>query len=149
VTQNRIRLQPDRNTFIVVISYNLTPSTEGFGYKWCPAIRWEDLVAKKGFTIKCPHTDPRESAFRFQAWVQTDVNDTVARFVRSGVSSGPSYPCSISENTPNFVLSFALRLSWKTYFPTIWSTESTTKMLIRIGIVSCGKAESCLFILWS
>jgi vacuolar protein sorting-associated protein 13A/C len=59
----------------------LSLSSEGFGYKWCPAIRWEDLVAKKSFTIRCPHTDPREAAFRFQAWVQTDINDSVARFI--------------------------------------------------------------------
>ncbi|KAK7058962.1 Vacuolar protein sorting-associated protein 13 [Paramarasmius palmivorus] len=58
VSQNRIRIQPD----------------QGFGYKWCGAIRWEDLVAKRSFTIKCPHTDPREAAFRFQAWVQSDLN---------------------------------------------------------------------------
>ncbi|KAG6851060.1 hypothetical protein H0H93_002952 [Arthromyces matolae] len=56
VTQNRIRVQPD----------------QGFGYKWCSAIRFEDLLARKSFTIKCPHTSPEEAAFRFQAWVQTD-----------------------------------------------------------------------------
>ncbi|KAJ6604648.1 vacuolar protein sorting-associated protein 13 [Mycena vulgaris] len=60
VTLNKVRIQPD----------------QGFGYKWCPAIRWEDLTAKKSFTVKCPHTDPREAAFRFQAWVQTDADDT-------------------------------------------------------------------------
>ncbi|KAG6813789.1 hypothetical protein H0H92_007201 [Tricholoma furcatifolium] len=52
VTQNRIRIQPD----------------QGFGYKWCSAIRFEDLMARKSFTIRCPHTDPEEAAFRFQAW---------------------------------------------------------------------------------
>ncbi|KAF5370222.1 hypothetical protein D9615_010080 [Tricholomella constricta] len=62
VMQNKIRLQPD----------------QGFGYKWCTAIRFEDLMAKKSFTIKCPHTDPAEAAFRFQAWVQTDARDPVA-----------------------------------------------------------------------
>ncbi|KAJ7706184.1 vacuolar protein sorting-associated protein 13 [Mycena rosella] len=56
VTLNKIRIQPD----------------QGFGYKWCSAIRWEELTAKKSFTIKCPHTDAREAAFRFQAWVQSD-----------------------------------------------------------------------------
>ncbi|KAF5375265.1 hypothetical protein D9758_000284 [Tetrapyrgos nigripes] len=58
VNQNKIRIQPD----------------QGFGYKWCPAIRWEDLVTNKSFSIKCPHTDPKEAAFRFQAWVQSDLN---------------------------------------------------------------------------
>ena len=52
---------------------------EGFGYKWCSALRWEDLVFRKGFTIKCPHADPQEAAFRFQAWVQTDGNDSATR----------------------------------------------------------------------
>lgn len=46
--------------------------TEGFGYKWSSAIRWEDLLAKRSFTIRCPHADPSEAAFRFQAWVETD-----------------------------------------------------------------------------
>ncbi|KAJ7181657.1 vacuolar protein sorting-associated protein 13 [Mycena crocata] len=62
VTLNKIRIQPD----------------QGFGYKWCSAIRWEELIAKRSFTIKCPHTDPREAAFRFQAWVQTD-DDAASR----------------------------------------------------------------------
>ncbi|KAG6890404.1 hypothetical protein C0995_008758 [Termitomyces sp. Mi166 len=60
VAQNRIRIQPD----------------QGFGYKWCSAVRFEDLLAKKSFTIKCPHTDPKEAAFRFQAWVQIDPYDS-------------------------------------------------------------------------
>ncbi|KAJ7634302.1 vacuolar protein sorting-associated protein 13 [Mycena polygramma] len=63
VTLNKVRIQPD----------------QGFGYKWCPAIRWEDLMAKRSFTLKCPHTDQREAAFRFQAWVQTDVEDAHSR----------------------------------------------------------------------
>lgn len=62
-TKNRVRIQPD----------------QGFGYKWCSALRWEDLVFRKGFTIKCPHADPQEAAFRFQAWVQTDGNDSATR----------------------------------------------------------------------
>ncbi|TFK41159.1 vacuolar protein sorting-associated protein vps13 [Crucibulum laeve] len=61
--RNRIRIQPD----------------QGFGYKWCSAIRWEDLIAKKSFTIRCPHGDPKEAAFRFQAWVQTDAHDSIPR----------------------------------------------------------------------
>ncbi|KAJ7487596.1 vacuolar protein sorting-associated protein 13 [Mycena galericulata] len=63
VTLNKIRIQPD----------------QGFGYKWCSALRWEELIAKKSFTVKCPHTDPREAAFRFQAWVQTDADDASTR----------------------------------------------------------------------
>lgn len=57
--------------------------SEGFGYKWCTPIRWDDLLARKGFTIKCPHTDPKEAAFRFQAWVQTDLDsaDSTFRFI--------------------------------------------------------------------
>ncbi|KAJ7254114.1 hypothetical protein B0H12DRAFT_1202424 [Mycena haematopus] len=63
VTLNKVRIQPD----------------QGFGYKWCSAIRWEDLLSRRNFTIKCPHTDPREAAFRFQAWVQTDLDDMSSR----------------------------------------------------------------------
>ncbi|KDQ63547.1 hypothetical protein JAAARDRAFT_29565 [Jaapia argillacea MUCL 33604] len=63
VGHNRIRLQPD----------------QGFGYRWSPAIRWEDLIAKKNPTIRCPHGDEREAAFRFQAWVDTDITEAVAR----------------------------------------------------------------------
>ncbi|KAJ2927125.1 hypothetical protein H1R20_g9964, partial [Candolleomyces eurysporus] len=55
----RVRIQPD----------------QGFGYKWCTPIRWEDLVARKSFAIKCPHSDPKEPTFRFQAWVQTDASE--------------------------------------------------------------------------
>ncbi|KAL1697196.1 hypothetical protein GGG16DRAFT_107114 [Schizophyllum commune] len=63
VMQTRVRIQPD----------------QGFGYKWCSAIRWEDLVARQSFSIKCAHSDPHEAAFRFQASVQTDARDTAAR----------------------------------------------------------------------
>ncbi|KAH7930968.1 vacuolar protein sorting-associated protein 13 [Leucogyrophana mollusca] len=63
VTQNRIRLQPD----------------QGFGYRWCSSIRFDDLIAKKNLTISCPHNDQREAPFRFQAWVQTDMSDSAAR----------------------------------------------------------------------
>jgi vacuolar protein sorting-associated protein 13A/C len=63
VTKNRIRIQPD----------------QGFGYKWSPAIRWEDLISRKSFTLKCPHADPNEAAFRFQAWVDTDANEDSPR----------------------------------------------------------------------
>ncbi|KAF7347835.1 hypothetical protein MVEN_01541000 [Mycena venus] len=63
VTLNKVRIQPD----------------QGFGYKWCPAVRWEDLLARRSFTLKCPHTDAREAAFRFQAWVQTDMDDASSR----------------------------------------------------------------------
>ncbi|KIM48205.1 hypothetical protein M413DRAFT_439924 [Hebeloma cylindrosporum] len=59
VIKNRIRIQPD----------------QGFGYKWCTPIRWEDLISRKSLTIKCPHADPKEAAFRFQAWVQMDSAD--------------------------------------------------------------------------
>ena len=60
--------------FLIVLITNV----EGFGYKWCTAIRFEDLVAKKSFTIKCPHSDAKEAAFRFQAWVQTDTKDATS-----------------------------------------------------------------------
>ncbi|KAJ3917835.1 vacuolar protein sorting-associated protein 13 [Lentinula edodes] len=58
VNTSKVRIQPD----------------QGFGYKWCNPVRWEDLVTKKNFTVRCPHGDPREAAFRFQAWVQSDLN---------------------------------------------------------------------------
>ncbi|KAF9270221.1 DUF1162-domain-containing protein [Marasmius fiardii PR-910] len=65
VNQTKIRIQPD----------------QGFGYKWCGAIRWEDLIAHKNFTVKCPHGDPSEAAFRFQAWVHSDLppNESLLR----------------------------------------------------------------------
>ncbi|KAJ8084002.1 Vacuolar protein sorting-associated protein 13 [Marasmius tenuissimus] len=65
VNQTKIRIQPD----------------QGFGYKWCGAIRWEDIVTRPSFTVKCPHGDPREAAFRFQAWVQSDLtaNESLLR----------------------------------------------------------------------
>ncbi|KAG7450519.1 vacuolar protein sorting-associated protein 13 [Guyanagaster necrorhizus] len=63
VVSHRIRIQPD----------------QGFGYKWCPAIRWEDLILTKSFTVRCPHSDPREAAFRFQACVDTDFRDSGLR----------------------------------------------------------------------
>ncbi|KAK0233092.1 hypothetical protein IW262DRAFT_1304036 [Armillaria fumosa] len=63
VASHRIRIQPD----------------QGFGYKWCPAIRWEDLISIKSFTVRCPHNDPREAAFRFQACVDTDFRDSALR----------------------------------------------------------------------
>ncbi|KAI0932190.1 hypothetical protein AcW2_000882 [Taiwanofungus camphoratus] len=63
VNKYRIKLQPD----------------QGFGYRWSTAIRWEDLVSKRRFPIRCPHTDSNEAAFRFQAWVETDVSDLNSR----------------------------------------------------------------------
>ncbi|KAH9849745.1 vacuolar protein sorting-associated protein 13 [Lenzites betulinus] len=63
VNRCRVRVQPD----------------QGFGYKWSPAARWEDLIAKRGFTLRCPHTNANEAAFRFQAWAQADANDITSR----------------------------------------------------------------------
>ncbi|TFY80723.1 hypothetical protein EWM64_g3289 [Hericium alpestre] len=56
VGKSKIRIQPD----------------QGFGYKWSPAMRWEDLIARQAFTLRCPHADETEAAFRFHAFVQTD-----------------------------------------------------------------------------
>lgn len=53
--------------------------SEGFGYRWSNAIRYDDLPQRKIFTIKCPHTDEDESAFRFHASVQIDANDLTQR----------------------------------------------------------------------
>ncbi|KAH7883589.1 vacuolar protein sorting-associated protein 13 [Phlebopus sp. FC_14] len=61
VNQHRIRLQPD----------------QGFGYRWCSSLRFDDLLVKKSLTISCPHNDQREAPFRFQAWLQTDSSDLV------------------------------------------------------------------------
>ncbi|KAM5536198.1 hypothetical protein V8D89_010097 [Ganoderma adspersum] len=63
VNHCRVRIQPD----------------QGFGYKWSPAVRWEDLIAKRAFTLRCPHTDQNEAAFRFQAWAEADANDITSR----------------------------------------------------------------------
>ncbi|KAL0951191.1 hypothetical protein HGRIS_007919 [Hohenbuehelia grisea] len=59
ISENKIRIQPD----------------QGFGYKWCSAFHWRDLVAKKNFTIRCQHGDRQEADFRFQASVQADTSD--------------------------------------------------------------------------
>uniref|UniRef100_A0A5K1JWH3 CHIP6 n=1 Tax=Ganoderma boninense TaxID=34458 RepID=A0A5K1JWH3_9APHY len=63
VNHCRVRIQPD----------------QGFGYKWSPAVRWEDLIAKRAFTLRCPHTNQNEAAFRFQAWAEADANDITSR----------------------------------------------------------------------
>lgn len=63
VTRNRVRLQPD----------------QGFGYKWCSSLRFDDLILKRSLTIQCPHSDSEEAPFRFQAWVQTDPSDLPMR----------------------------------------------------------------------
>jgi len=76
VIKNRIRIQPDRESLDFASPRSMHSFfPEGFGYKWCTPIRWEDLIARKSFTVKCPHTDPKEAAFMFQAWVQTDPAD--------------------------------------------------------------------------
>ncbi|TFK30442.1 vacuolar protein sorting-associated protein vps13 [Coprinopsis marcescibilis] len=62
VTKYKVRIQPD----------------QGFGYKWSSPIRWEDLLSRKSFTIKCPHSDSKEAAFRLQAWAQMENNDLAA-----------------------------------------------------------------------
>jgi len=74
----RIRIQPDRKITDVLFSPPADTPSEGFGYRWCPAVRWEDLIARKSFAMKCPHSDPKEPTFRFQAWVQTDAQDLAA-----------------------------------------------------------------------
>ncbi|KAJ8463158.1 hypothetical protein ONZ45_g17681 [Pleurotus djamor] len=66
VGHTKVRIQPD----------------QGFGFKWCPAIRTEDLISRKSFTIRCPHTDPKEAAFRFQAWVQTEGENSPRKIPR-------------------------------------------------------------------
>ena len=53
---------------------------EGFGYKWSPAVRWEDLIAKRGFTLRCPHNDQNEASFRFQAWAEADAHDITSKY---------------------------------------------------------------------
>ncbi|KAH9937704.1 vacuolar protein sorting-associated protein 13 [Fomitopsis serialis] len=63
VNKGRIRVQPD----------------QGFGYKWSPATRWEDLVSKRKLNLKCPHSEPTEAAFRFQTWVETDATEMSPR----------------------------------------------------------------------
>jgi len=75
VIKNRIRIQPDRESLDFLWFSICSPFPEGFGYKWCTPIRWEDLISRKSLTIKCPHADPKEAAFRFQAWVQMDSAD--------------------------------------------------------------------------
>ncbi|PCH33647.1 vacuolar protein sorting-associated protein vps13 [Wolfiporia cocos MD-104 SS10] len=63
VNQDRVRIQPD----------------QGFGYKWSSAIRWEDLISKRRLTLRCPHADPNETAFRFQVWVDADAQEVTSR----------------------------------------------------------------------
>lgn len=52
----KVRIQPD----------------SGFGYKWSTGLRWNDLISHQSFTLRCPHTDQGEAAFRFHAFVKTD-----------------------------------------------------------------------------
>lgn len=82
VTQNRIRLQPDRAHSFTwnFCSMLIWSFKEGFGYRWCTSIRFEDLIAKKSLTISCPHNDQREAPFRFQAWAQSDSNEPGTRW---------------------------------------------------------------------
>ncbi|KLO14457.1 hypothetical protein SCHPADRAFT_996578 [Schizopora paradoxa] len=60
VTQTRLRIQPD----------------QGFGYRWSPPIKWEDLgnVRQSGLTIRCPHVSQNEAPFRFQIWPVKDMH---------------------------------------------------------------------------
>lgn len=53
--------------------------SEGFGYRWSNAIRYEELLERRTFTVKCPHSDEHESAFRLHAHVQVDANDMILR----------------------------------------------------------------------
>jgi len=122
---------------------------EGFGYKWCSAIRFEDLVTKKGFTIKCPHTDPKEAAFRFQAWVETDGNDSMSKSVLSLDFIIGILAILFAENVPKSTSNFVHPWSWRISYPTICSIEYTTKMPIRIGEATSGRVASCLSIRWS
>jgi hypothetical protein len=90
-----VRLQPDRESQTPHRLYvtRVTPYIEGFGYKWSSALKWEDLLAKKMFTIKCSHTDEKEAAFRFHACVEADLSDPSAQYVAlspSGVVPHPS-----------------------------------------------------------
>ncbi|KAI0047829.1 hypothetical protein FA95DRAFT_1589004 [Auriscalpium vulgare] len=52
---------------------------QGFGYEWSSLIRWEDLISRQVFTLKCPHTDESEAAFRFHAFVETDAANSALR----------------------------------------------------------------------
>ncbi len=49
---------------------------EGFGYRWSPPIKWEDLanVRQSGITIRCPHVSQNEAPFRFQIWPVKDIH---------------------------------------------------------------------------
>ena len=71
---------------------------EGFGYKWSPAVRWEDLIAKRGFTLRCPHTDQNEASFRFQAWAEADANDITSRYGSHSLSRARANKAT--ENCP-------------------------------------------------
>ncbi|KAF8216245.1 hypothetical protein K438DRAFT_1748990 [Mycena galopus ATCC 62051] len=109
VTLNKVRIQPD----------------QGFGYKWCPAICWEDLLAKRNFTIKCPHTDPREAAFRFQAWVQTDMDDASSR------------------KYPKINLKLRAPVELENCFHTTSNIVFMTRIPTKIGGATFGRAASC------
>lgn len=81
VGHNRIRIQPDRKLrALMPLDANAQRMlSEGFGYRWSSPIRYDDLLQRKTFTIKCPHSDENESAFRFHAHVQIDANDITLR----------------------------------------------------------------------
>lgn len=81
VGHNRVRIQPDRKLWALMLfgSNAKHMLSEGFGYRWSGPIRYDDLLQRKTFTIKCPHSDESESAFRFHAHVKVDANDIALR----------------------------------------------------------------------
>jgi vacuolar protein sorting-associated protein 13A/C len=76
---------------------------------------WEDLVARKAFTIQCPHADQRETAFRFQAWVATDINDAIARYVSKLASS--RVPHNLVRKYPKITLKLRAPIELENLLP--------------------------------
>lgn len=89
---------------------------EGFGYKWSQAIRWEDLISRRSFSIRCPHSDPSEAAFRFQAWVDTDVQDSEIRLAFSHMRA-VLYLTSTSRRFPKISLKLRAPIELENLLP--------------------------------
>jgi hypothetical protein len=61
----------------------IPPTIEAFDYKWSPALKSDDLIAKKVLTVKCAHKSEKEAPFRFHVHVDADLNDPLIRYVMS------------------------------------------------------------------
>ena len=115
VTQNRIRIQPDRKyEWTILYSSDLFP--EGFGYRWSSALRWEDLMSARGtgLTLRCPHKDQTEAPFRFRLWPVTDSRDLWVRPVNYKKEVDPDW---ITRDYPRITLNLRAPIELENLLP--------------------------------